>query len=45
MAKRKYIDYKKLNSELFKRTEGYAANFVFLAFSLIAFGNGRNNRI
>ena len=26
MAKRKYIDYKKLNSELFKRTEGYAAN-------------------
>ena len=26
MAKREYIDYKKLNSELFKRTEGYAAN-------------------
>ena len=26
MAKRKYIDYKKLQSELFKRTEGYAAN-------------------
>lgn len=26
MAKRKYIDYKKAQSELFKRTEGYAAN-------------------
>ena len=26
MAKRQYIDYKKAQSELFKRTEGYAAN-------------------
>jgi len=26
MAKRKYIDYKEAQSELFKRTEGYAAN-------------------
>lgn len=26
MAKRQYIDYKKLQSELFTRTEGYAAN-------------------
>ncbi len=26
MAKKKYIDYKKMQAELFKRTEGYAAN-------------------
>lgn len=26
MAKRQYIDYKKIKAELFKRTEGYAAN-------------------
>lgn len=26
MAKRKYIDYKKAQAELYKRTEGYAAN-------------------
>lgn len=26
MAKRKYVDYKKAQTELFKRTEGYAAN-------------------
>lgn len=26
MAKRKYIDYKKIQAELFKRTEGYATN-------------------
>ena len=26
MAKRKYIDYKKQQAELFKRTESYAAN-------------------
>ena len=25
MAKKKYIDYKKMQAELFKRTEGYAA--------------------
>lgn len=26
MAKKKYIDYKKMQAELFNRTEGYAAN-------------------
>lgn len=26
MAKKKYVDYKKVQQELFKRTEGYAAN-------------------